>query len=209
MLSLGTLGGPKPGVYPRENQTIMRGLAPLVDITDYLKPQYSHRDALNVTGLTADTILTWHKRGLVPTHAGTVPKGRGNRREYSEFDLAYLVVMKHLAPALPLAHAALAANSGAMMVHALNQLAGHYATAEELNAMPTAILVAYQDADGTPRYEVLGHAGLPSLDPLPEGGLPEWMRQRNLSTVTVLDLNMITFKLLGDIHRLCKPDWAQ
>jgi DNA-binding transcriptional MerR regulator len=74
----------------------MRATMHPIKRTDYIKPLFSHGETLEITGLTADTLLTWHKRGLVPRIGRRKHEGRGFRRRYSTVDVAYLVILKHL-----------------------------------------------------------------------------------------------------------------
>jgi hypothetical protein len=81
------------------------------------------------------------------------------------------------------------------MVFLVTQLAAYRETIEELEAMPGVSLLAYHDLAGTPRFDLVGDANFPGLEPLPSGGLAAWMRKTRVTIVTVLDINMITFTL--------------
>src|SRR3974377_1011585 len=82
--------------------TTMREHAPLSDFQAYQTPEFSHAEVLEITGLTADTLLTWHKRGVIVGSEGSQALGRGHRRKYSEFEVVRLAIMKHLAPTMAL-----------------------------------------------------------------------------------------------------------
>jgi len=173
----------------------MRQQAPLPDFQAYQTPEFTHAEVLEITGLTADTLLTWHKRGVVVGSEGSQAQGRGHRRKYSEFEVVRLAIMKHLAPTMALPMAAAGAAAASAMVFLVTQLAAYRETIEELEAMPGVRLLAYHDLAGTPRFDLVGDANFPGLEPLPSGGLAAWMRKTRVTIVTVLDINMITFTL--------------
>lgn len=90
------IGSPKPGVYKSD--------------------EFSHKELLEITGITPETLFTWYKRGhLAEAFHGTAgraefdrnPKpGRGNRRRYSFIEMAIVVEVYQLAAlGLPLAAA--------------------------------------------------------------------------------------------------------
>ena len=173
----------------------MREHAPLSDFQAYQTPEFSHAEVLEITGLTADTLLTWHKRGVIVGSEGSQALGRGHRRKYSEFEVVRLAIMKHLAPTMALPMAAAGAAAASAMVFLVTQLAAYRETIEELEAMPGVGLLAYHDSTGTPHFDLVGDADFPGLTPLPSGGLAAWMRKRRVTIVTVLDLNLLMFAL--------------
>ncbi len=59
--------------------------------------QFSHAEALAIAGLSAQALLTWHKRNLAPDTPGR--EGKGNRRAYSRLDVIRLALVKRLAEA--------------------------------------------------------------------------------------------------------------
>lgn len=61
------------------------------------EPEFSHGEALEVLGITRDTLMTWYKRDLVPLPDHDNP-GRGHRRKYSAQDLLALRMMTLVMP---------------------------------------------------------------------------------------------------------------
>ena len=180
----------------------MRATMHPIKRTDYIKPLFSHGETLEITGLTADTLLTWHKRGLVPRIGRRKHQGRGFRRRYSTVDVAYLVILKHLAGRVPLISAGLAAAHATSAILAVYEMARFTERAEELHTLPGVTLVAYTDADGKTRFEVYSDredAGVPLW---PGGGIQTWMRTAVIEAALVLDLSTIALALfarIGDV----------
>jgi len=187
----------------------MREQARVTDLQAYQKPEFSHAEVLEITGLTADTLLTWYKRGVVITSEGTEAKGRGHRRKYSEHDVTRLMIMKLLAPTIPLPLASAMAGSASLMVLLASQMAAFRETRDELDEMPGASLLAYHDSAGRPRFDLVGDAHHEGLDPLPAGGISAWMRNAGVSAVTVLDINIIMFKLYAAFTNVRMRHWAR
>jgi hypothetical protein len=65
---------------------------------DFLHPGFSHSEALHISGLTAERLLTWYKRDAskMPKDLAVKP-GRGNRRRYDILQVAYLSATRALA----------------------------------------------------------------------------------------------------------------
>jgi hypothetical protein len=60
-------------------------------------PDFTHREALDILGVTQDTLMSWFKRDLVPLPKHDNP-GRGHRRKYSALDLLVLRLMQTVLP---------------------------------------------------------------------------------------------------------------
>jgi DNA-binding transcriptional MerR regulator len=61
-------------------------------------PIFSHAEALVIAGITAEGLLTWHRRGVAPETPNREP-GRGRRRLYSTLDVVSLALIKRFADA--------------------------------------------------------------------------------------------------------------
>ncbi len=61
-------------------------------------PLFSHAEALAIAGLSAEALLTWHRRGFAPETPGREAR-KGNRRAYSTLDVIGLALAKRLADA--------------------------------------------------------------------------------------------------------------
>jgi len=87
------------------------------DIDRMAEPEWSHREAAEILGVTLNTLQTWHKGGysLASSEAPAHP-GRGNRRKYNAMDLAHLYAFSVLIPHVGRAQAAVATVSCAPVV---------------------------------------------------------------------------------------------
>src|SRR5450759_3099923 len=118
----------------------MRQALPKLDFKKLEQPEFSHGETLQITGLTADTLLTWHKRGAVPAILGTFMLLR-----YTEH-------------------------------------------ADEIDALPSLILVAYEDDAGKIRFEVFTSKEGQGLPVIPASGIEKWMRSLNIQSATILNI---------------------
>jgi hypothetical protein len=170
--------------------------------SEYIRPLFSHRETLEITGLTADTLLTWHKRGFLP-HLGTRGQaGRGFRRKYTTVDVVYLVLLKHLAGRVPMIAAGLAAAHAVDAVVTAFEMSRYAETVDELQTQAGVSLVVFEDCDGKLRFEVFSdrpNAGVPVW---PGGGIQTWMRTAVVEWALVLDVSTIAltvFARIGDV----------
>jgi hypothetical protein len=78
-------------------------------------PEFTHREALDILGVTQDTLMSWFKRDLVPLPKHDNP-GRGHRRKYSARDLLTLQLMRVVLPFVGQAEAGVAARDAAQIL---------------------------------------------------------------------------------------------
>ncbi len=163
------------------------------------EPEFSHGETLQITGLTADTLLTWHKRGVVPNIGERDQGGRGHRRKYSVAHLAYLMVLKELAGRMPLPMAGMAAANALTAIVTTFALLRYTENAADYDAMPSLLLVAYEDHSGQLKFEVFTDKEGEALPVLPDGRIDKWMRSLNIQSATILDIVTLTLTLFGKI----------
>jgi hypothetical protein len=177
----------------------MKKALPPLDLNRLREPEFSHAEALEITGLTADTLLTWHKRGVVANTGGVKAMGRGHRRKYSVADLAYLSVLKHLSPRMPLPFAVAVAADAQMAVIKTYDMMRFREGLDEIDAMPGVSLITYEDATGQIRFDLIADREEKGLPTWPAGGIATWMRQYGICSVTVIDMTTVTLTLFGRI----------
>jgi len=66
-----------------------------IEVEEQKRALWSQGEVCYITGLSPERILTWHKLNLIPETRTQM--GRGNRRKYSFYQLAYLTAMRSLA----------------------------------------------------------------------------------------------------------------
>jgi len=177
----------------------MRQALPKLDFKKLEQPEFSHGETLQITGLTADTLLAWHKRGVVPDIGERDQGGRGHRRKYSAMNLAYLMVLKQLAGKMPLVMAAMAAANAVPAILGTFMLLRYTEHADEIDALPSLILVAYEDDAGKIRFEVFTSKEGQGLPVIPAGGIEKWMRSLNIQSATILNIVSLTLLLFWNI----------
>ncbi len=177
---------------------------PPVDFAKFKEPAFSHTETLQITGLTADTLHTWHKRGVLVAIAEEQPPGRGHRRRYSILDLIYLSLLREFSGKIPLVAA------GFISVHGIQGVLGTYdlirlcESAEDFDQIPSAALIAYEDEQGQTKFEVFMDKKQDGVLALPPGGIQSWMRSMNIRSAFVVDIATLTLQLfakIGDVMR--------
>jgi len=176
-----------------------RQALPQLDFKKLEQPEFSHGETLQITGLTADTLLTWHKRGVVPNIGERDQGGRGHRRKYSVMNLAYLLVLKQLAGKMPLLAAGIAAVNSTAGIIGTFMLLRYTDDADEIDALPSPFLVSYEDEAGQPKFEVFTNKEGQGLPVVPLGGIEKWMRKLNIQAATILDIVSLTLTLFWKI----------
>ncbi len=177
---------------------------PPIDIAKLQEPWFSHGEALRITGLTADTLLTWHKRGVVPNIAEREQTGRGHRRRYCILDLLYLAVVKEFAGKMPLVVAGLAAMQAVRAIIATYDMIRFAESAEDVSEIPGISFVAYENETGQTKFDVFTEQDGPGVRKWPGGGIQGWMRSQNIRAATVIDITTLTLELfakIGDVLR--------
>jgi DNA-binding transcriptional MerR regulator len=130
------------------------------------RPFFYQGEVLDIAAISADTLLTWHKRGLIPEPAAN-QGGKGHRRLYSVADAFYLAILKKLVDAhYPLSDANALAD----------KLRPKLIAWAFLQASDERIVALY------PPDQIEGISG--SSDP----AIAAWMEHRKLDVVTFLDL---------------------
>ena len=186
----------------------MREALPKIDLKKLEQPEFSHGETLQITGLTADTLLTWHKRGVVPDIGERDRGGRGHRRKYSAMHLAYLMVLKQLSGKMPLVLAGMAAANAVPLILGTFMLLRYTENADEIEAMPSLVLVAYEDDAGQTRFELFGSEEGQGIPTIPQGGIEQWMRALNIQSATILNIVSLTLLLfwnIGDLKEKRSP----
>ena len=170
--------------------------------TEYIRPMFSHGETLEITGLTADTLLTWHKRGFLPQLGKREQMGRGFRRKYTTFDVVYLVLLKHMVGRVPMAFACVGAARAVDAVITVLEMARYADTLQNLNKSPGVSLVAFEDCSGKFRFEVFADRPDAGVPVWPGGGIQTWMRTAVVEWALILDLSTIALALfarIGDV----------
>lgn len=186
----------------------MRQALPKIDLKKLEQPEFSHGETLQITGLTADTLLTWHKRGVVPDIGERDQGGRGHRRKYSAMHLAYLMVLKQLSGKMPLLMAGMAAANAVPLILGTFMLLRYTENADEIEAMPSLVLVAYEDDAGQTRFELFSSEEGRGIPTIPPGGIEQWMRALNIQSATILNIVSLTLLLfwnIGDVKEKRSP----
>ena len=186
----------------------MREALPKLDLKKLEQPEFSHGETLQITGLTADTLLTWHKRGVVPDIGERDQGGRGHRRKYSAMHLAYLMVLKQLSGKMPLVVAGMAAANAVPLILGTFMLLRYTENADEIEAMPSLVLVAYEDDSGQTRFELFSSEEGRGIPTIPHGGIDQWMRALNIQSATILNIVSLTLLLfwnIGDVKEKRSP----
>ena len=186
----------------------MREALPKLDLKKLEQPEFSHGETLQITGLTADTLLTWHKRGVVPDIGERDQGGRGHRRKYSAMHLAYLMVLKQLSGKMPLVVAGMAAANAVPLILGTFMLLRYTENADEIEAMPSLVLVAYEDDAGQTRFELFSSEEGRGIPTIPPGGIEQWMRALNIQSATILNIVSLTLLLfwnIGDVKEKRSP----
>ena len=186
----------------------MRQALPKIDLKKLEQPEFSHGETLQITGLTADTLLTWHKRGVVPDIGERDQGGRGHRRKYSAMHLAYLMVLKQLSGKMPLVMAGMAAANAVPLILGTFMMLRYTENADEIEAMPSLVLVAYEDDAGQTRFELFSSEEGRGIPTIPFGGIERWMRALNIQSATILNIVSLTLMLfwnIGDVKEKRSP----
>jgi hypothetical protein len=186
----------------------MREALPKLDLKKLEEPEFSHGETLQITGLTADTLLTWHKRGVVPNIGDRDQGGRGHRRKYSAMHLAYLMVLKQLSGKMPLLVAGMAAANAVPLILGTFMMLRYTENADEIEAMPSLVLVAYEDDAGQTKLELFTSKEKQGIPTIPPCGIEQWMRALNIQSATILNIVSLTLMLfwnIGDVKEKRSP----
>jgi hypothetical protein len=177
---------------------------PPIDIDKMQEPRFSHGETLRIDGLTADTLLTWHKRGVLVSISEHQPPGRGNRRRYSVLDLIYLAVLKEFAGKIPLAAAGYIAVQAIRPVLATYDMIRFAESAEDMNQIPSMAIIAYDDEAGQTQFNIFVDQAASGEMASPPGGMQGWMRSMNVRAAVIVDVATLTLELfakIGDVMR--------
>ncbi|MCC7233705.1 MAG: MerR family transcriptional regulator [Bryobacterales bacterium] len=172
---------------------------PPIDVDKLQEPAFSHTETLEITGLTTDTLHTWHKRGVLVAIAEEQPPGRGHRRRYSVLDLIYLSLLRELAGRIPLTAAGLVSVQGLKAVLATYDLIRLCETSEDFDQIPSMALIAYEGDDGQTQFNVSMDQKQEGELASPPGGIQSWMRSMNIRSAVVVDIATLTLHLFAKI----------
>ena len=168
---------------------------PIIKIDEdfFREPRFRPPQILQICRVDRDNLLDWHRRELIPdARVGT--KGRGHRRLYSVRDAIYINTVRILAEAdSPLQQASLLASD---MVDAVTEaFCLQWTTGRDFSDLPDCSVVLYR-MDGIWHHQWFGIKG---REPIPDGGLQRWMRDRFIESSVVLDINSIVFTLFDRV----------
>jgi DNA-binding transcriptional MerR regulator len=143
------------------------------------EPMFSHSQALEVAQLAPETLLAWHQRGLVP-ESELPASGKGFRRRYSFNNIYYLALFNRIAASgQPLARTKLLTDHLFPLLQKANKL--------PLRQLLLVIQPISNRRPGAGSFELFF-----SKNPLPSGGIEEWMRLNKVEAVVLIDL--VAFK---------------
>lgn len=177
---------------------------PPVDFDKLQEPVFSHTETLQITGLTADTLHTWHKRGVLVAISEQQPPGRGHRRRYSVLDLIYLSLLREFSGKIPLVAAGWVSVKGIQAVLGIYDLIRLCENADDFDQIPSMALIAYEDEQGQTKFDVFMDKKQEGALALPPGGIQSWMRSMNIRSAFVVDIATLTLQLfarIGDVTR--------
>jgi len=175
---------------------------------------FSHSETLQIAGLTSQTVLTWYKRRLIPKGWDAKP-GRGNRRRYHILQVTVLATARALTDmGVPVTDALWLA--GVLSIRVLSLLEQHGGleprdAVEKLRDEPHAWVAVYPTpeglmVDGRPAsYPVLlpGEAATEKyaffhlLGCDTQRGIREWMRERRLVSIGLIDIVSLAVSILS------------
>ena len=167
------------------------------------QPEFSHAEAVEILGVTGNTLLTWNKRGftLRVVLFGTEPvspkskPGRGNHRRYSVSDLIYLHLFRKMTVYLGQVEAARMALSCVPLVLAQFQMTFATETANELDETDCGAYLVFEQGDGhamqfiAPNSEK-GRMADPNL-------LSKWFRESGDDSVAVISIYWVALNLFS------------
>ncbi len=138
-------------------------------------PLFSHAEALQVAQLAAETLQAWHQRGLIPESELRVA-GKGFRRRYSLDNVLYLALFNRIASfGQPLARTKL--------------LTDHlFPLLQKANKLPFRQLLLVIQPSSNKQSGVGTFHLFFSKNPLPSGGIEEWMHLNKVEAVILIDL---------------------
>lgn len=172
---------------------------PPVDFDKLQEPAFSHTETLQITGLTTDTLHTWHKRGVLIAIAEKQPPGRGHRRRYSVLDLIYLSLLREFSGKIPLVAAGWISVRGVQAVLGTYDLIRACESAEDFDQIPSMALIAYEDEEAQTKFNVFMDKKQDGDLALPPGGILGWMRSTNIRSAVVVDIATLTLQLFAKI----------
>jgi DNA-binding transcriptional MerR regulator len=141
---------------------------------------YSHADALYIAQVSTDTLLTWHKRGIMPDASRDV-QARGHRRKYSAHDLAYLLLLKAVAGAgWQLTSAQTYVKRARFSFRKIVEFARRR-PAETLERPHRPLLVLLP----------IGKASIFNLQETFPDDMSRWMRKKRTASVTIIDIDAL------------------
>ena len=175
---------------------------PPVDFDKLQEPAFSPTETLRITGLTADTLHTWHKRGVLVAISEQQPPGRGHRRRYSVLDLIYLSLLREFSGKIPLVAAGWISVQGVQAVLGTYDLIRLCESAEDVGQIPSMALIAYEDEEGQTKFNVFTDKKQDGDLALPPGGIQSWMRSMNIRSAVVVDIATLTLQLFAKIGQV-------
>ena len=172
-----------------------------VEVEELKRMVWSLGEVCYLIGISPERLLTWHKQpGLVPEPR--LAKGRGNRRKYNFYQVAYLLALYTLARrGIALTDAAWWAEHvfTERITEAFTEIC-QAQTVEEADQQVHAFVVLY-DADGQEGHEEFNFEvffrGQPVREDQQEGpqNLEEWMREYAIPDVILVHPGQLAFNL--------------
>jgi hypothetical protein len=172
--------------------------------------QFSHRETLEISGLTNATLQTWFARKMLTLLVLPTEPGRGNRRRYFLLEVLGLAAMKALTQMnIPVTAAA---------EHALHLVVSMMALIDEVRDMPPSdagvhfrcpeipMVIGFYPAEEAPLggWAGGGYGAMPlsPRDSIQE--LHQWFNQDRLTTLLVLDLHVLTAEVVVRAAKILK-----
>lgn len=199
----------------------MRTRAPKRDWTE----TFSHAEMLKVTGLSADTVLTWHKRQYtLESRTDSAKQGRGNRRRYSTLSVLHLCLLKEVSRlGMELVEASAISACVLKMVRSIGDWIEFYTEEELMHPPDYCYLAVWDDPSGKqhgielPRItdasglerpllhsiEIIGGIGQPRPD------VASWARSKNVTSVRLIDLVGLVVSATGRMAAILIPRYEK
>jgi hypothetical protein len=122
--------------------------------------------------------------------------------------LAYLMVLKQLSGKMPLLVAGMAAANAVPLILGTFMMLRYTENADEIEAMPSLVLVAYEDDAGQTKLELFTSKEKQGIPTIPPCGIEQWMRALNIQSATILNIVSLTLMLfwnIGDVKEKRSP----
>ena len=168
------------------------------------QPEFSHAEAVEILGVSGNTLSVWNKRGFVSDISlfGTEPAspkatpGSGNHRRYCAVDMIYLYLFKRLSRYLGQVEAARLALNCVPLVVAQFHMTAAAETVDELDQTDCGAHLAFFEQGAGYSVELI--APKSEKDRLENPNrLAEWIRARGEDAVVVVSVYWVALNLFS------------